>query len=84
MKKLLLVLLAVSSVAYADECAQNAQKAVDKLHKYNKTAVQFNYSPDKVDFAKMCQADIATLDKNITVKMNPVSGTGQFKMQKPD
>ena len=83
MKKLLLALLVVGSVAYADDCAQNAQKAVDKLHQHNLTTVQFNYSKDKADVAKMCEADIKAIDGNIKVVSKIVDGSGKFKMSKP-
>ena len=87
MKKLLLALLVVSSLAYADDCSDKATQAVAKLHKYNKTAIQLNYTGDKSAFADMCEADIKALDSKITVIKKPILGgstTGQFKMSKPD
>lgn len=85
MKKLLLSLLVIGGIAYAaDDCSGPAQKVVDKMHKYNKTVVQLNYSSDQAAKATQCQTTISGLDKGITVKMNPVSGTGVFKFEKPD
>ena len=82
--KLTLALIVASGIAFADQCAAPAQKVIDKLQTYNKTAVQVNYSADKADYAKMCQADIIALDKNVKVILKQVDGTGQFKFSKPD
>ena len=82
MKKLCLALLVISGVAFADQCAEPAQKVISKLQKFNKTSVTINYSSDKADFANMCKADIVALNSAITVNMNPVSGTNQFKFSK--
>ena len=74
MKKLCLALLVISGFAFADQCADPAQKVISKLQKFNKTSVTINYSADK--------ADIVALNKAITVNMNPVAGTNQFKFSK--
>ena len=85
MKKLLLALVAVSSVALADcDLPANAQKVVDMLHSHKKTAVQVNYTADKEACAKVCQANVSKLDSNITVTLNEEkSGTGLCKFGKP-
>lgn len=84
MKKLLLGLLIVNGVAFADcNDPANAQKVVNKLHQHNKTAVQVNYTSDKTDCANTCKNNIASLDKSINVIMNQVSGTGECKFAKP-
>lgn len=85
MKKLVLALLVVSSVAYAaDDCSGPAQKVVSKMHDHSITTIQLNYSSDQAAKATSCQTAITGLDKSLTVKMNPVSGTGVFKFQKPN
>ena len=59
MKKILLILLAASSLAYAD-CNEpgNADKVVAKLHKWNKTAINseaissFFFFPQLIDLKR--------------------------------
>lgn len=84
MKKLLLSLMVVSSVAFADcNDPKNTQKVVDMLHSHNKTAVQVNYTSDKTDCANTCKANVLALDKSITVNLNKEkSGTGICKFAK--
>lgn len=84
MKKLLIAMLVVNGLAYAD-CSDPAaaQKAVGMLHKYNKTAIQVNYSSDKVDCSNTCKSNIAAQDSSINVIMKQVDGTGVCKYSKP-
>jgi ABC-type glycerol-3-phosphate transport system substrate-binding protein len=83
MKKLLLVLVVFSSLAYAGEdCSKAAQKVVDKLASHNKTSVSINYSSDQAEKAKTCEAAIKAKNSAITVNLNQVSGTGVFKFAK--
>ncbi len=92
MKKLLVILLAASSLAYATEssapaagsnCSKIAQKVTDKLASHNRTEVTLNYSADQAAKAKTCQAAIL-LAKNgaLKVNLNQVSGTDVFKFSK--
>jgi hypothetical protein len=85
MKKLLLALMVVSSVAFADcNDPKNAEKVVGMLKSHNKTAVQVNYTADKADCAATCKANILALDKNITVTLNEEkSGSGLCRFAKP-
>lgn len=86
MKKLLATLLIVSGFAYANcDDPANAQKAVNKLHQWHKTAIQVNYTPDQAACATKCAANIATLDKSIKVISKALpTGTGTCKFSKPD
>lgn len=86
MKKLLATLLVISGAVYANcDVPANAQTAVNKLHKWNKTAIQVNYTPDQVACANKCKANILALDKTINVVMKPsATGTGTCKFSKPD
>lgn len=84
-KKLLISLLIVSGFAYADcNDPANAGKAVTKLHKWNKTAIQVNYTSDKTNCADTCKTNILALDKSINVTKKLVSGTGVCKFSKPN
>ena len=84
-KQLLIALLIVSGISYADcNDPANAQKVVDKLHKWNKPAVQVNYTSDKIDCASTCKNNVLALDKSINVIMKSVSGAGICKFSKPN
>ncbi|HLX53106.1 MAG TPA: hypothetical protein VKR58_04165 [Aquella sp.] len=83
MKKLLLVLLASTSIAYAaGDCSEGAQKVVSKLAAHNKTSVTLSYSPDQKAKAETCQTAIVKLNPKVTVNMTPVEGNGIFKFSR--
>ncbi|MBX9597383.1 MAG: hypothetical protein K2X04_02265 [Burkholderiales bacterium] len=91
MKKLLVILLAASSLAYATEssapaagsnCSKIAQKVTDKLASHNRTEVTLNYSADQAAKAKTCQAAILAKNGALKVNLNQVSGTDVFKFSK--
>lgn len=82
-KKLLLLLLAYSSIAYADSgCSDIAQKVVDKLASHSKTSVTLNYSADKAQQAQTCKTAILAKNSALTVNLNQVDGTDKFKFSK--
>ncbi len=84
MKKLLLVLMVVSSVAFADcDDPKNAEKVIGMLKSHNKSKVQVNYTADKKGCADTCKANILALDKSIKVIMNKEKGTGMCRFAKP-
>jgi ABC-type sugar transport system substrate-binding protein len=84
MKKLLIVLLAATSLSYADsnDCTDVAQKVVTKLASHNKTSVTLNYSQDKATQAQTCKAAILAKNPSLTVTLNQVDGTDKFKFSK--
>lgn len=91
MKKLLVVLLAASSLAYAanssaptagGDCSNIAQKVTDKLASHNRTEVTLNYSADQAAKAKTCQAAILAKNSALKVNLNQVSGSNVFKFSK--
>jgi hypothetical protein len=86
MKKLLVALLVINGAVYANcDNPTNAQSAVNKLHKWNKTTIQVNYTPDQSACAATCASNIKKLDSTITVKMKALpTGTGTCKFSKPD
>ena len=89
MKKLLISLLIINGIAFAD-CNEpaNAQKVVNMLHKHNKTAIQVNYTKDKIDCANTCKSNVLALDKTIIVNLNEISSLGSktsiCKFSKPN
>ena len=84
MKKLLLVLMVVSSVAFADcDDPKNARKVIGILKNLNASQVQVNYTADKKGCADTCKANILALNKSITVNMNEEKGTGMCRFAKP-
>ena len=59
MKKLMLALMVVSSLVYADcNDPKNADKVLGMLKSHDKHAVQVNYSKDKIDCAATCVENI--------------------------
>jgi hypothetical protein len=91
MKKLLVVLLAASGIAYAAnssapaanaDCSKIAQKVTDKLASHNRTEVTLNYSADQAAKAKTCQAAILAKNSALKVNLNQVSGSDVFKFSK--
>ena len=84
MKKLLLLLTALSSLAVADgfDCSKIAQTVVDKLAKHERTSATLTYSVDKTDQANACKAAILDKNKDLTINLKPTSGTNQFKFSK--
>ena len=92
MKKLLVMLLAASSLAYAAnssapaaanaDCSKIAQKVTDKLASHNRTEVTLNYSADQAAKAKTCQAAILAKNGALKVNLNQVSGSDVFKFSK--
>lgn len=84
MKKLLLILFASTSLAYADggDCTKVAQKVVDKLESHSRTSVTINYSADKASQAQICKSAILAKNPVITVTLNQIDGTNKFKFSK--
>lgn len=83
MRKLLLVLLAATSIAYADnDCTKMAGKVADKLASYNKTSVTLNYTSDKASQAQVCKNAILAKNPALTVNLKQIDGTGEIKFSK--
>lgn len=88
MKKLLLTLLVVSGLAYADDCTSSAQPHADaptivkKLQAHSIKAVKITYSADQATKANSCKTAISKVDSSLTIEMNQASGSDVFKVSK--
>lgn len=82
MKKLLIILLASTSIVYAKDsadCSKEAQNIAARLNARHKTSVTINYSSDMAAKARACKNDLATQFK---VNMHQVNGSNKFKLSK--
>ncbi len=83
MKKLLVALLAFSSVAFAGPCPSNVRGILQANHG---TSLKLSYSPDQADAANACEKKVKEMvqkktGKELTVEKVelPADPKGQFK-----
>lgn len=82
MKKLLIILLASTSIVYANgnvDCSKEAQNIASRLNARHKNSITINYSSDMAPKARACRNDLATQFK---VNMHEENGSNIFKLSK--